>query len=152
MTLSRGITYTLHKLGFLMDKIGDTTLQKHFQMTFSQFKILIAINHKKDASQRDIADFWDMTEAAVSRQIEILMNKKLVARRENKENRREHLLNLTQSGLKSLDKATKLLDQEYGKIYSVIPLEEQKILVNNLDTLLQTICRGEPHSFCNDTP
>ena len=150
MTHSREITFTLHKLVFLMDKIGDQSLQKNVNITFSQFRILLAINHKENLSQRDIAEFWDMTQAAVSRQVEILIKKKLVTRKDNKDNRREHVLNLTVEGENLLTKASVALDTEYHSVYKVISEEEQSIMSRNLDKLLQTICNGKTHSFCSD--
>ena len=151
MTYSQEITYTLHKLVFLMDKLGDQSLQKKVNLTFSQFRILMAVGYKENISQRDIADFWDMTQAAVSRQVEILIKKKLVSKKDNKENRREHMLNLTQQGEQLLVKATGVLDNTYQTIYSVIPQSEQGKMSQNLDKLLQAICNGKTHSFCDDT-
>ncbi len=150
MINSLQITYTLHKLVFLMDKLADTTLRQEVKLTFSQFRILMAVGYKKDISQRDIADFWDLTQPAVSRQVELLMKKKLLSRRDNKENRREHLLNLTSAGEKILSQASQILNDTYSSIYKIIPKEEHGVILRNLDTLLQSMCSGKYHSFCKE--
>lgn len=137
---SRRIIYSIHKLVFLTDKIGDNLLQNRLQLTFSQFRILMAVEKTDDVCQRDIARYWDMTEAAVSRQIAILITKKFIARKENKKNRREYILTLTKQGTSQLEKACRILDIHFEAIYGVVTQIERKVLLESFDKLLKQIC------------
>src|SRR5437867_4108440 len=124
MIHSRDITYNLHKVVFLLDKIADKALEQKLEITFSQFKILMAIDGE-EVCQKTIADYWDMTEAAVSRQIDLLVAKKIINRKENAENRRQHMLSLTKTGKQQLKSAIKLIDQKYEEIFQVIDQKER---------------------------
>lgn len=139
MIHSNEITYKLHKLIFLMDKRADKTLQEKLDLTFSQFRILIAIDHQT-VCQKDIANYWDMTEAAVSRQVDIMVEAGLIDKEENEENRRRFLLKLSDKGKKNLKDATELIDSAYEKIYSVVNQEERKVLGEALHKLLDVLC------------
>ena len=141
MIPSHQITYNLHKSVFLLDKLADRILRERLKMTFSQFRVLMAIG-RKDVCQKDIADFWDMTEAAVSRQIEILAGKKLITKKENAKNRRARIVSLTSSGEKLLQRAFTLIDGEYEEIYKDINQKERKVLVESLDKLLCSMCKN----------
>ena len=133
------ITFNLHKVVFLLDKRADRELQDKLGITFSQFKIVTAIDHK-DVSQKDIASYWDMTEAAVSRQIELLLEKHIVAKEENKDNRREHKLTLTQSGKKLLDQGQEVIERGLEDIYNTLTKEERDTVNGVLQKLLSVLC------------
>ena len=149
MIHSRDITYNLHKVVFLLDKIADEVLEDKLGVTFSLFKILIAIDHKT-MSQREIADYWDMTEAAVSRQIELLLDKKLVEREENPDNRRQHVLKLSQTGRKMYDKGFKVLDEKTEEVFVVLDEREREVMTEGIHKLLKVICTkgGEVDCGC----
>lgn len=148
MIHSRDITYNLHKLVFLLDKISDQLLQENLQMSFSHFRLLMAMHSKDHLSQKDIAEYWDMTEAAVSRQVEMLIERKLIFIEENTENRRQHLLTLTSLGKKQLEKAYTILETKYEEIFAVINQRERKVMVEALHKLLKVICPGKGDGSC----
>ena len=139
---SQNITYNLHKLVFLLDKIADKALHEKIDITVSQFRILMAIDHDT-VSQCDIAHYWDMTEAAVSRQIDMLVELKLVRRKEDKENRRKNALYLSENGREKLAQSSFTLDKTYNEIYKAIDINEQTILVEGLHKLLKAICTNK---------
>lgn len=149
MTHSRNLTYTLHKLSFLLDKLADRTLQDELDLSFSQLRILIAINRNSEVTQKKIACFWDMTQAAVSRQIELLIEKKLVAMHENVHNRRENHLSLTPSGEKILEDAHSLLDSKYEAIFKIVSPREREVFEDIVHRLLGELCENG-RDFCCD--
>src|SRR5438105_4272756 len=110
MHSSKQITYTIHKLAFLLDKIADQILEKQLTLSFSQFRILIAISKNGGVSQKQIAAFWEVTEAAVSRHVHKLIGKNLITIKQNAQNRRENILTLTKQGEKQLKKAFEIID------------------------------------------
>lgn len=140
------ITIGLWKLVFLMDKTADQILQKRLGLKFSQLRMLMAIKrHAQNCpcSQKDIARFWQLTEGAVSRQIELLKKGGLVTTRENAENRRANMLTLTSKGEERLKRGIALLDAHYDKIYKVANPVEQKTLVKVLEKLIITACQEQ---------
>lgn len=141
---NRQITISLHKTVFLMDKLVDRMLLGSLDLTLAQFLILMAIRRSDKVSQKKIANFWEMTEAAVSRQIELLVGKKLVLRKENLKNRREHILSLTKEGVGLITKALKVWDEVSAKIYKGIGAGERSVLIRALDKLLKILCKNNP--------
>lgn len=133
------LSFMLHKVVFCMDKIADTLLQEKLELTFSLYKVLLVIDHKT-VSQHEIAVYWEMTEAAVSRQVDLLISKKWVTKQENPENRRAHMLTLTAKGNQMLTQATQLLDTEYEKLFAEVSKQERKILLTSFHKLLSVVC------------
>jgi len=134
------ITFNIHRASFLLDRIADRALQDKFALTYAQFRILMAIDSKKNLSQKDIASFWEVSEAAVSRQLENLKGKALIACQEDRQNRRKNVLALTQKGREQLLKSYKLISQRYQDIYKVIDAKTQDQLVGNLEKLVDSAC------------
>lgn len=140
---SREIGFRIHKVVFLIDKITDKTLNKQIGVTHSQIMMMHAIKHRGEVSQRDIAKYWEMTDAAVSRQVEILSTKGFIRLWQNPENRREHILALTSVGQNELAKAFKILDTTFENVFSVISEEEKENLIQSLDKLLASVCKNK---------
>lgn len=137
----KAILVKLHKVTFLLDRITDITLQKGMGLSFSHFLILMALG-RRTLSQRDIADFHGVTEAAVSRQIELLRKKDFIDRQTDPTNRRKHVIVLTKRGELQLAKALALLQKKFDSIMSVWSKREQAQMVELLHRLLIRICDG----------
>ncbi len=119
----------LHKAVFAMDRSVDRLLAERFDLTFSQFFILRVLAKRSGTTQKAIAGARGLTEAAVSRSIDVLLEKKLVTRKVNPTNRREHMLVLTKDGTKLEWQARRAA---LGKIKSALKEfteSERKILV-----------------------
>src|SRR5689334_18852968 len=117
---SQDVGYKIHKAVFVMDKIADSTLSEHSDITLSQFLLLMAIVNNPNQCQSRIADFLEQSEAAVSRQIDVLKNKKLIATKPNEGNRRENVLYPTPQGRDAFTKANQILDRKFSEVYKVM--------------------------------
>ncbi len=137
---SDAIAYKIHKAVIVMDKIADSTLGQKLNITLSQFLILMAVEHHTNVSQIEIANFLELTQAAVSRQIEVLRNKKLISITQNKESRRENILHPTPLGQKLFREAGKILDETFENLYKVMNDKEKESLEKSLDKLLFSVC------------
>jgi len=126
-----------------MDRKAEESLQEHFGMTFSQFRMLMVIEKHKLPCQAEIAKFHGLTPAAVSRQIELLTEKKLIKAIPNTENRRENILSLTPEGKKITKQALTLLDKIFEKMYHILTPTEQASLSANLEKLYNNLCSGK---------
>ncbi len=137
------LAYHIHKVAFLMDKLEDRLLQRDFQMSLPQFRMLLAIDDKT-VCQREIAEFWGTTQAAVSRQIDYLVEHEFVSREENSENRRQYSLVLTKKGKKLLENMFSIIEQEYAQIYEHISATERNSLTASLQKMITAITNYSP--------
>lgn len=87
-----------HKMVYAVDRGADRLLKERFNASFSQFMVLMAIDCCTKPSQQDIAQFMDLTPAAVSRQIDALVKSGSISRKPDPENRRSHMIALTPKG------------------------------------------------------
>lgn len=136
ITYSQQCLMRMNKLVFMMDKIIDQLLREKMSLRQSQILIMMAIKRKSDLPQKSIADFLGITQAAVSRQIELLEKSHLISRKENDKNRRANMLILTKQGEQKLKTAVKLVDSALSKHFE--PLKNTG-LVEQLDKVLLSI-------------
>ena len=124
----QALTIRLHKLGFLLDKAADTCLQSHVQFGLSQFRILAMLRQDSNCSQIHIAELLDQTEAAISRQINLMVKEGLVMRVTKPTNRRERVLSLTDEGRQRLEVGWQALQElQYETFENVNETEKQAL-------------------------
>ncbi len=90
----------VHQTVFLFDREADRVLAETLGGTFSQFMVLMAIAQCQGLSQQKIAAFLQLTPAAVSRQVDGLVEAKLIARKQDPHSRRSYVVSLTEAGEK----------------------------------------------------
>jgi DNA-binding MarR family transcriptional regulator len=139
MSLNQTYAYQIHKLVLIMDHIADLLLQNSLQITYSQFRVMLAIDTLKQPSQREIAHFLGTTEAAVSRQIENLNKKNLVIRGNRQNNRRVNILGLSLDGKSKLGSAYQTLREKMDKVYSVLSNEEQSAFESSIAKMITAV-------------
>jgi len=134
------INRNLHRLVFTMDKMAEDLLHKRFGLTFSQFRMLMGVEKGKLSCQAHIAQFFGLTPAAVSRQIDILAEKKLITARTNSKNRREHVIRLTVKGKHWTTEAIELLENQFNQFFNILNKNEQKSFAENIQKLTNKFC------------
>lgn len=132
----------LHKLPIVMEKFEENLLQEQYNLTFSQFRVLLAIG-KEEVCQSEVATFWSVTDAAISRQIEPLVQDGLIERTPDPGSRRKNKLKLTPNGLRKLKLARDYIDEQYEALYDVLSKEERFQLAKQLQKLLGVLCPGK---------
>jgi DNA-binding MarR family transcriptional regulator len=126
----------LHRLSFLLEKAADQALQRGAELTFSQCMILRSLRDNPSCSQQCLAKCRDLTQAAVSRQTEMLREKGLLLREENAKNRREHVLQLTQKGAKALERGMEIISATFEETFKALSGKETMCLQESVDKLL----------------
>ena len=126
----------LNKAAFLMGKMVEKELIGRCELTFPQFLMLVTVNFKSHCKQTEMADIGHLTEAAVSRMVENMVEKGLLSRKENPENRREHVVELTEKGKSGLKLGMKVVEQSLGKVFNKLSVSEQQELDRLLDKIL----------------
>jgi len=145
---NKAIVMKLHKLTFLLDKLSAIQLQKKADLSFPQFLMLMAIRRRPNLSQREIAEFHGVTEAAVSRQIELLMKRQFVARHQDRDNRRRHVLSLTSAGERKLDRANVMLDRTFDQLFDTLGEKGKETFIATLQRVLETLRRNPVYAAC----
>jgi DNA-binding MarR family transcriptional regulator len=138
----RAVVQPIMRLAFSIEKIADRKLRAERGLTISQFRMLMVVRKMKVASQRDIAEFWGVAEASVSRQMEPLIALKLIERKRDPGNRRANALALTARGKEALDAALDALDAELEAAFAEFPKEARPALAEALMRLHDAFQHG----------
>ncbi len=120
---------------FTMARINDRILRSEVGTSISQFRMLIALSRMPDSSQKKIANFWDVTEASISRQIGNLMRDGLIIKTENPESRRSPLLNVSPKGKALLKKSLHHINHHAESTFKSITARERQSLSELLDRM-----------------
>ena len=123
----------MHKFMFLMQKMLDKELLSKFDVTFSQCRILAAVSYHSGISQKQIADFEELTEAAVSRHINILKKKGYITLVANSKNKKEHILHLTLGGKLLVKQCLKVLETKGETILGALSTIQKQTLSESGD-------------------
>jgi DNA-binding MarR family transcriptional regulator len=139
------------KLVAEITRFSDNILRKNTNLTYSQFLVLMAIDCKcleqgsgKKSyncinTQKQIAESLSETQAALSRQIENLRQKGYLTREENRVNRREHVIRITQQGVNELEKAYKVMKIVNSNFFNPISRAEHSLLKKCLIKLVDNL-------------
>ncbi len=141
----RQISYNLYIAFILHQRHTEQILRDELNLSFSFFMILMAVDRDSVHCQKHIATFLQLTPAAISRQVNLLVKDKLIKRRVNAKNRREYSLELTDTGKQNLDKAYQALDRHRAKMLNDIACTDLDQLNNFLINLIA-------HLGPNDNP
>ncbi|MBX4187791.1 MAG: MarR family transcriptional regulator [Candidatus Doudnabacteria bacterium] len=148
---SKEITFKIHKAVFLLDKMCDQILQDRLGLGFSQFLVLMTLAGMPKAPQKSVAKSLDQTQAAVSRQLDLLVDQGYVSRERNPDSRREYVLSLTKSGEKKFRQGLSEIDQRYDKLFQIWKKDEKNNLLGCLDKLLLEIRTKGVKKICGET-
>lgn len=129
----------MHKAVFGIAKRVEKELQAALGLSLPQFMLLMSIKYGEKCSQAQIAKARGLTEAAVSRMMDTVLEKKLATRVENPNNRRERILELTDEGKITAGKSMKIAENVVEEIFFGLSSDERKTLDIILDKILQSI-------------
>lgn len=130
----------LHHLVSLLSRHTDQTLQEQLGIGLSQYKILTTLHDHPHIQQRLIASILGQTEASISRQIKLLIEKGMLTSQRNPQNQREHLADLTPKGVRIIDAAEIALAQYHASFFAGLTKKQQENLYKELSVLHRTMC------------
>lgn len=149
----RSIVGPIMRLAFSIEKIADRKLRRELGFGVAQFRMLMVIRRGAAVRQCDIAEYWGVAEASVSRQIEALRESGLVAPRPGRKDHRERMLELTPKGLATVERALAAMETELGDPLSSVTARERAKLAAGLQKLLaafQEGCKETAHGRHHD--
>ena len=126
----------VHKLACLMGRAAEQRLRAAGNLTFAQFRILIAVLHGAKLNQRTIAQYHGLTEAAVSRMLATLQRQRLVRLVQDPANRRTNRLTLTPHGKRIAEDASRILEGLFTHSFRRVSPTQRHSFLLTLDTLI----------------
>ena len=121
----------LMKLRAKLDRIINLTLRKEMGFGASLFRIMMALTMRPGITQKEISDFWDVTEASVSRQVSILERRGWVTRKPT--------MVITPLGTTALAKARGTMEGVFEKIFKNISDKKRKATTALIEELINSI-------------
>jgi DNA-binding MarR family transcriptional regulator len=99
------------------ERAGNSILIEQVGYGFSHLRLLKTIAHLHNPTQQMVARELNQTQAAVSRQIKLLIEDGLVSSTVNPKNRRERHLRVTTKGQLVANKAKKVASKELRQLF-----------------------------------
>lgn len=146
---NRELFFMLQKSLFFFDKMVDHVLRKETELTLAQFHVLMMIYMHGTASQQVIAEMLQNTQASISRQVSLLLQKKCITRTQNPLNKREYRLTNTTLGTNLVKKSVKALDKKLTEVFSVVPEKDKEKIVLSLNKIIHTVGAKHVHLHCD---
>lgn len=140
--------YLLHHLAIVLDHQSDVLLQERLDISYSQFKILMALKWRSNVQQKQIAQKLGQTEASVSRQIKGLAEAGLLRITRSNNDRREHITVLTPKGEALVNKAMKALNDYHAPVFARLSFAQQLALQTMLETMHDASCSPDRPGGC----
>jgi DNA-binding MarR family transcriptional regulator len=151
MNPTNAISYLLGHTATIMNRQSDQVLQEQLGIGMSQFRLLmILLQRKHGVQQRTLADYLGQTEASVSRQIKLLLEKGMVAVEVNPDNRREHITIATAKGEKVWQAGQETLAQYHKPAFDHLDEGQRKRLDELLRILHLHYCQEGTPYVCDE--
>lgn len=148
MNQSDTLTYTLLHVAATLERLLDQTLQEQLGVGIAQYRILLAFEKTSPLNQRDVADFLDQTEAGISRQVKLLVEKGILTTKISTHNRRQHLCFVTPKGVKLFGAAQELIRKTIDAQFADVTERQQKHLLETLGHIHGVTCKADPLAAC----
>jgi MarR family transcriptional regulator for hemolysin len=137
--------FAVRKAVFLMDKAVDRALAEAGRLTLMQLTLLRIVEGCPLMTQREAAGIMNLTEAAVSRQVEQLLKRRLLARKKIPEQRRAMALSLTPEGEKELLASMRIGFAVMERYYDRVPEDEMTTVLRAFGRItegMKDLCPG----------
>lgn len=140
MDPTSNIGYLLQHLSGVLAKQSDQVLQESLGIGFSQLKILMCLNAQSSTQQRFIAENLGQTEASISRQIKLMHTKGLLKTTVSSKDRRVHITTPTAKGIRTADKALRILNDHHAPLFDRLSGQHQQQLLDIFTLMHEYSC------------
>lgn len=149
MLPTNNIGYLLQHLAAALARQNDQLLQERLGLGFSQFKILMVLQHEPYIQQKDIAESLGQTEASISRQIKLMHERGLLRTTVSPENRRRHLTTPTSKGLRLVEESMSLLNSYHEPMFERLSGKQRQGLLDTLAAMHECACQTGKAGACH---
>ena len=134
--------YKLHELVIRLDTIAQRAVLAPIGLTYAEFLVLMAVKEIPQPRQQDVSEMIGASKSLVSQRVKALTEKRLLLQAVNRDNRREHRLELTRKGSEVLGAAYAALLEAANGVFAV--LGKERVALNGLlDRMLEQIKKIE---------
>jgi DNA-binding MarR family transcriptional regulator len=151
MDHTHNLDYLLEHTASIIHRQSDQVLQERLGIGLSQFKILMMLQLRPHTQQRELADSLGQTEASISRQIKLLVERGMLLVEVNPHNRREHRTATTTKGIKIAQAAQEVVSEYYTPLMAQLSEKEQQQFIEMQTKIHAYVC-GSGKSFACDQP
>lgn len=130
---------SLHRFEFILQHKSDSLLRDSIGVGFGQVQIMQILHRSVPMSQRVVASKLYQTESNVSRQLQVLKKKGLVAITRNPKDKRLREVQLSVKGKKTFEKAEKILALQHKELMKMVDDRDVKALDRAVSHLLKAI-------------
>ena len=146
---TNNIGFLLLHLAFTMARQNDQILQERLGIGFSQFKILMVLQMNPHIQQKDIAEALGQTEASISRQIKLMIDKGLLQSSVSPQNRREHITTTTAKGSRLAEESMRVLNNYHSPMYERLSEKQRIHLTEILANMHECVCQNGKTGACD---
>ena len=139
MTSMTTLNELIQQLATTLNKQTDELLTTELGISYSQFRVLKALEWNPRAQQKTIALHLSQTEASISRQVKLLVENELIAVHQDPMNRRVHSIAVTPHGMQQTEAATAIIRRAYEAAYKGIGSARLQILTQDLQALQKSL-------------
>ncbi|HSX29601.1 MAG TPA: MarR family transcriptional regulator [Candidatus Saccharimonadales bacterium] len=143
------IGYLLQHTATILMRQSDQVLQERLGIGMSQFRLLMMLQTNPNVQQRKLAECLGQTEASISRQIKLLVEKGLLGVRVNPKSRREHMTMPTAKGQKITEAALEVLKQYHQPMFDLLTTKQQQQLTESLRKFHDYTCASGRQFACD---
>jgi len=146
---TNNIGFLLNHIACVLSRQSDQVLQEQIGVGFSQFKLMMVLQHNPHIQQRQIADRLGQTEASISRQIRLMHTDGLLSTHISPQNKRQHITQLTPKGERLTEQAMTVLNNYHSPAFTNISEKDQQKLIELLGVLHDVACKPERPGSCS---
>ncbi len=142
-------SYLLGHVASVLHRQSDQVLLERLGIGLSQYRILVMLEESASLSQRQIADALGQTEASISRQVKLLLEKGMLATSVDPAERRKHLTRPTPKGIKVTQAAQDTLAQFYAPVMDSFSAKEREQFFKMLTKIHEYSCAAGKPMACD---
>ncbi len=116
-------------------------------ITFPQLRILFLVHHRPDRDLRSLADRLSIGASAASQQVERLVERALLTRREDTEDRRRICLELTPRGIEAVESISAVSREYLSALFANLTDDQLQTLTGSLRLLIEAAASIAPPQF-----
>lgn len=120
-----------------LEREVESELKVSYALTFSQFRVLSALNSLGEVSQKELAEALEVTPAVITRQAEVLASRGLLIQRPNPLSKRENQLVLTKKGEGAVADSSKMVDIVMTNLMQDVSLQDETALKRGIEGLVK---------------
>lgn len=141
MAFADNVVYKMQHTASILTRFSDHVLHERLKIGYTQYRILLALQYTPNIQQRSLASSLDQTEAAISRQIKLMRKQDLLTVESRKENKREHIVQLTKKGERLANEASLILNNVYAPIFQHFNEKNLAVFIDTLSDIKSRIPR-----------